>query len=172
MDRVAPTASDEASFCRNARRLRAELGANPVRMHRQLGQLSIKPAGGQVVRVWRLGRKGMSAAIDPAGPPAEQIGHPSTEDSSFRHYVERSLAGQYQGVLRYSQRLEFIKEATRRGIGRFEANLIIASVQHRLQMSVAEPARRRGKRLGLAGLMAFVAVQGLIALGYWRLFRS
>src|SRR2546423_13838886 len=162
MDRTAEAPANALSFCREARRLRAVLGSDPVRMHRQLGQLSIKTDAGdrRMTKVWRLGRNGMSVSgrglsmpaddgegerytlLDPVDPLPEEMGYPSTPDRSFRDFVERTLSGLREGVLRYSHRLAMLKEAGARGIGRFEANLIIASVQHRLQVTSGEGGER------------------------------
>ena len=192
MDRDAPVANDAQSFCRQARRLRADLASDPVRMHRQLGRLSIKEPA-RLQKVWRLGRKGMTVSgggprglsvasddaegdrytlLDPIDPVPEAEGYPSTTDRSFGDYVHRTLAPRPGGVLRYSERLAMLKEAGARGIARFEANLIIASVQHRLQITSPPMKRARRRRFALTGVLAFLGVQGMILLGYWRMLRS
>ena len=50
--------------------------------------------------------------------------------AEFADAVAQAIDGP---VLRYSQRQVLVRDAERRGIGRFEANLIIAAVQHRLE---------------------------------------
>ena len=62
-----------------------------------------------------------------------------------------------------------IREAERRGIGRFDANLIIAAVLHRTGMSQEidefEPAKTK-LRWALPAI-TFAIVQGLIVAGVW-----
>jgi hypothetical protein len=65
--------------------------------------------------------------------------------------------------------LALLKEAGRRGIGRFEANLIIASVQHRL--SGKAPGFEERKPLRISGTVAFLLVQAVILLGVWMVLR-
>jgi hypothetical protein len=65
----------------------------------------------------------------PAAPPATRPIDPSTE---FAEYVRARLDGP---VLSYSNRLTLLKEAQRRSIGRFEANLVIAKVLHQEGMT-------------------------------------
>ncbi len=108
--------------------------------------------------------------LDPDEPLLVNEGYPSTSDRSFREFVRRTLGGQRD--LRYSKRLALLKEAGRRGIGRFEANLMIASVQHDLNVQAGIERGGAGRLLGLSGVLAFIGMQGLIVLGYWRLFRS
>src|SRR5438046_655750 len=91
------------AYCREARRLRYQLRHSPARMHRSLSEL--RPA----------------AVV----PEPETI----TPNDRFAVSVVASIEGQ---TLRYSQRLQLLREAKRLGIERFEANLIIAMVQHRL----------------------------------------
>ena len=74
-------------------------------------------------------------------------------------------------VLCYSQRLDMLRVAQRLGVGRFEANLIIASVLHRAgvrqEIEVPEPAVRR--RSWLPPVLTFALVQSLVAAGAWHL---
>src|SRR5688572_25146010 len=53
---------------------------------------------------------------------------PARGAAAFAQLVADHLEGP---ALRYSRRIRLLREAQRRGIGRFEANLIIAAVQHR-----------------------------------------
>jgi hypothetical protein len=210
-------------FCREARRLRAVMEDDPVRMHQELGKLTMGPKrdGPKVeqrpaateepepqrkttplrwpwLRTARVGKRGMTwlgkqmsaevaddappkpdpedgqprhTLVDPDDPLPIDEGYPSSQDRSFSELVLRKLHGRRRGVLRYSERLELLKEAGRRGIGRFEANLIIASVQHRLKLTVPECSRRR-RPLKLSGVIAFLALQGLILWGMWRVLKT
>lgn len=68
-------------------------------------------------------------------------------------------------TLRYSRRLQLLREADSLGIERFEANLIIAMVQHRLNAS-SSPARL--SRRTVTPWLMIIAVQSLVILaGVW-----
>lgn len=85
--------------------------------------------------------------------------------ATFTDEVIRSLDGP---VLRYSQRLALLRRAAELGISRFEANLLIAAVQHR-HVGTCSPAAPR--RSNLPMLMTFAAgVQALIVFLIWRVF--
>jgi len=74
-------------------------------------------------------------------------------------------------VLRYSARQALIHHATRLGIGRFEANLIIAAVQHRAGGAARpESDDEKANRLG-SGVFFITAaiVQATILAGVWWL---
>jgi hypothetical protein len=73
-----------------------------------------------------------------AGPgprPAVQVGHLehvlTIEPAIVRGFAEAVADSLQGGVLPYSDRQRLLRRAARLGIGRFDANLIIASVQHR-----------------------------------------
>jgi hypothetical protein len=87
----------------------------------------------------------------------------------FAQYVGRKLRGP---VLRYSQRQALVLEAQQRGIGRFEANLIIAAVLHRTGSGhQMDAVQIKPARCGWAApVLTFVVVQGLIlAAACWVL---
>ena len=92
-------------------------------------------------------------------------------DRSFRQFVRRALRESDEPVLRYSQRLALLEEAERRGINRFQANLIIASVQH--QMAIGSIAQRETRpRRRWAGVVMFLLLQALILWGFWNVIRT
>ena len=93
---------------------------------------------------------------------AARVVDPSAD---FADFVRARLDGP---VLRYSQRLELIKEAGRRGIGRFEANLVIAAVLHREGRGQEYELRPEAK--WVAPVVTFAAVQGAILAGAWWVF--
>ena len=107
--------------------------------------------------------------VDPDESPISE-GYPSASDQTFAALVDRTLQAHPKSPLRYSQRLALLKEAGQRGIGRFEANLIIASVQHRLKLNT--PAATPRKSLRLPGVLAFALIQTIILWGFWRMTRS
>ena len=83
--------------------------------------------------------------------------------AAFADLVGQALDG---CVLRYSNRLSLLDRAAKMGIGRFEANLIIATVQYRREHVPANPPRRSY----LPILIAFaIGLQALIVAAVWRL---
>ena len=93
--------------------------------------------------------------------PAAEAVDASTE---FAGVVLGSIEGP---VLRYSQRLALLRDAERRGIGRFEANLIIAAVLHRHGMGQEYELPPVGRMGWVAPALTFVGVQSAIVLGAW-----
>ena len=105
-----------------------------------------------------------------SGLPVGQSGASSVEDAAtqFAHHVRQTLRGP---ILTYSQRQALVNYAHRRGITRFEANLIIAAVLHRSGVQQEfEPADSPRRAWALPAL-TFVVVQGVILAGAWWLLR-
>ena len=109
---------------------------------------------------------------DPDEAPLPDNGYPTSVDKTFAALVSRTLSAQPKSPLRYSQRLELLKEAGRRGIGRFEANLIIASVQHKLGLSTVIPPAPRRSTSRISGIVAFLLAQSMILWGLWHVLRA
>jgi hypothetical protein len=87
--------------------------------------------------------------------------------TAFAEEVADALDGR---DLRYSQRLKLLKRADHFGIRRFDANLIIAMVQHRMPHT-QQPEDSR-KSSWLPTVTAFALTQGLIvAAAYWLLVK-
>ncbi len=89
--------------------------------------------------------------------------------TAFAQEVEDAMDGD---TLRYSQRLQLVKRAAHFGIKRFDANLIIAMVQNRVQSSAfraqeSESARRSWVTMPTVAVV--VVVQSLILIGGWWL---
>jgi hypothetical protein len=144
---VDPSAKRDKAYCRAARRVRATHGRHPARLYRELQHLS----------------RWYTAAHPPAPPPA-----PSRAET-FAREVSTRLDGP---VLRHSQRRALFAAARRLGIGRFEANLVIAAVQHearhhRPAPAVPPPAATRSR---LAPLAFALALQATIAWAAWHVF--
>ena len=87
---------------------------------------------------------------------------PETASADFAEYVRGRLNGP---VLRYSARLELLKEAQRRGLGRFEANLVIAAVLYRSGMGQEYELRPKTEWVWPA--LTAVALQAVIVAGAW-----
>lgn len=86
----------------------------------------------------------------------------------FADEVARAFDGP---VLRYSARRALLRSSRRFGIGDFEANLVIAAVQHERRSAIGQeapappPAR---SRFLLAPLFVVLAVESLVAAGVWQ----
>ena len=92
-----------------------------------------------------------------------------TRVARFAQHVANELDGP---TLRYSSRVKLLHEATRHGIRRFDANLIIASVQERVQGSGFKVQEKKQPSRWKACAAAFVVVQGLILAGATYVFTS
>jgi hypothetical protein len=104
-----------------------------------------------ITRVQTRPRRSVAASVTPVDPSAD-----------FAEW----LLGQLEGpVLRYSARLRLLKEAERRGLGRFEANLIIAGALHRVGMGQEYEMRPRGE--WIAPVLAFLLLQSALLIGAW-----
>jgi hypothetical protein len=150
-----PRGADE--YRRQARRLRGKLRGQPGRLHRKLRELADRQDAAD----------GRSAMETPAVATAVV-----TRDRRASAFAEEVVARMEGPVLRYSQRHALMAVARRTGVGRFEANLIIAAVQHR---RVAEdgaqrpvPEAPRWKLGALAPLLVVLAVESLVVAGLWR----
>jgi hypothetical protein len=159
-DRAVQQAASE-EYCRQARRLRHELRDNPARLHQSLARLS-KPVLGQE---------------QPEKQPFMRLARPETHGlplqcnalaaEAFAAEVADCCGG--GGILRYSERSALMRQARKLGIGRFEANLIIATVLHRQAYEEEREQLRRARRLPVVIAMIFL-VEAIIAVAAWRLF--
>jgi hypothetical protein len=79
-------------------------------------------------------------------------------------------------MLTYSQRLALLRHAQRLGVGRFEANLLIAAMLERRRQAVgvrADVVDGSTRSISLVSNVAmFLLVQGAFAAGaWWAVFR-
>jgi hypothetical protein len=105
------------------------------------------------------------AHLGPSNPTTAAV-----ERAFSRHVAER-LNGR---LLRYSQRMEFLKAAERLHINRFRANLIIAIVQHETAgIAEPEPVKTGGKFSLLGPIIAgLVLVELATVAGAWWMFHG
>jgi len=90
-----------------------------------------------------------------------------TRTTQFELMVRDALAA---GRLRYSRRLALLKAAQAMGIGRFEANLILAVEQHRVQpVSMDEPRR---SWFPIVTWLSAGLIQTLIIAAAWWVVRA
>jgi len=95
----------------------------------------------------------------PTAPPVRRHVDASAD---FAEYVRQKVDG---GVLPYSDRVAFLKEAQRRRLGRFEANLVIAQVLHQEGMTQTYEMTPKSGWLKMAIVVAVVQVA--IVAGIW-----
>lgn len=144
-----PATLDRSSaYRRKARQIRGRLAHKPVERYSALRELSHRH--------------------DIDFRPANHTPVDQSRTSAFGQIVNEHVHGQ---VLSYSRRLGLLGVARRLGIGRFEANLIIAAVQHRRGRSPLichnTPVRHRFRA---APLLTFVLLQSLILISLWGIF--
>jgi hypothetical protein len=172
--KTVPSDETDTATSRRARAIRwtwtqtAKFGKGGISLLGRLGQGLSMMADDPVARQDMEDDQPRYTLVDPTEPLDD--GFPGSIDRTFGALVMRTLRAQGNSSLRYSQRLDLLKEAGRRGIGRFEANLMIASVQHRLKSQSPSPARRQPLRM--TGVLAYVLVQTMILWGMWRVTRS
>jgi hypothetical protein len=137
-----------SSYPRMARRLRARLGDDLHQLHDSLQELARSYDA-------RNARETVESSIfDPMDPPAY-----------FAAMVRSNLTGP---VLTYSSRLKLLAQASRLGISRFHANLLIAAVQHENEMPAPEKVESRPKSLLMNAVMV-IAVQASIVAAAWMM---
>jgi hypothetical protein len=92
-------------------------------------------------------------------PPTPSILEQLTPDIDPRPFLAEVRENLDDGTLHYSDRIRLLQSAQRYGIGRFEANLLIAVVQHRNARSASHgmealPQRRSRRRWKIAAGIA------------------
>jgi hypothetical protein len=134
-------------YRRRARRLRHTLRNQPSRLQRSLARLA-------------------SEMNDrPAAPQASSILPTSIPAQKFEVLVREAMQ---KGPMRYSQRLAMLKTAAALGLGRFEANLILAIEQNRQSPTNFEAPRRNWTFA--CAFASFLVLQSLIAGAAWWIF--
>jgi hypothetical protein len=106
----------------------------------------------------RTGR--LRSLVTPVGPAqlfAQSVGRQMTDGSA--------------GVLRYTARLQLLREAQQHGIDRFDANLLIAAVQHRnaKRARAAAQQRPRARRYSTiaSGAAMFLTIELMLVACGW-----
>ena len=137
-------------YRRRARRLRHTLRNNPSRLHRSLARLATEIDN-------RPTPSAKSASVLPTSLQAQRF------HMMVREAMETS-------PIRYSQRLEMLKMASAMGLGRFEANLILAIEQNRRKPLRLEEQSRNWN--GLFTVTCIALLQSLILIGAWWILRA
>jgi hypothetical protein len=86
--------------------------------------------------------------------------------TAFAQDVENTLGGV---ELRYDERQRLFKRAEHFGIGRFDANLIIAMVQERTERHAAADEAPKKMAAWIPTAAAFLTIQSAILAGAWWL---
>jgi hypothetical protein len=145
-----PASPISLEYCRKARRVRAVYGTNLAQMH---------------VRLRRLAENAPTdRAVDRPKRRTE------SDELGFAQLAARRVQESGMGVLCYGDRADLLIQASRRGVGRFEANLMIALAQHRMRVPTSNlcPTRRFDWR----PIALFLIVQSLIACGIWAMIAA
>ena len=146
-----PTLDRTAAYRRQARHIRGRLADSPVERYSALRELSRQ-------------HDATAGTSDQASP------RPLSPAGAFGQLAAERIEN---GVLPYSCRLQLLGTAQELGIGRFEANLIIAAVQHRTGGARMRDEASVAFRLSLrrsVPLLTFLLVQSLILAGLWGIF--
>lgn len=161
-------AASADAYRRQARRLRARHRGRPADLHHSLKDLNRARD-----RAWKADApRAAPPTIDRPPAPSQIVAVQPMSDDGPRRFAEqivRRLDG--SGVLRYSERLRLLKAASRLGIGRFDANLMIAAVQARHARGQGVPAGHlavSGRFGRLVQIISFLMVELLITLVAWQ----
>ena len=148
------------SYRQQARRLRARFRGRPALLQESLQTLSRNCDAAQPARPASVGTPALTAVFEVSPETVRR----------FSRMVRDRLEGQ---ILRFEPRQLLIRAAGRMGIDRFQANLIIAAVQHaqtpREHAELSAQAPAAGWRLILA---IFLLTEVAIAFGLWRIFTA
>ena len=149
---IPTRAEPHAEYRQRARRIRSVFRARP---------------GARLRALRELAESADASRVEAAAPVMENpiVPLPAGAAQTFAALVRERMDGP---VLRYSHRTRLLRAAEQTGIGRFEANLIIAAVQHEARAnSSTSTAREAGHAWIPAALLAVAATQSLIAMGVW-----
>lgn len=142
-DAMTDAAVITAPYRQAARRIRARLAHRPAAMLAALRDL---------------------AAAQPPSTPIHNAPPdlPPAAGEAFSQLVLDHLDGP---VLRFSVRQKLLRQADALGLGRFEANLLIALVEHRHRQSPVLPPRRT--RRNWRAMVIFLLIQSIILAAAW-----
>jgi hypothetical protein len=135
-----PVLSDTTcdSYRRSARRLRAVHAGNPARLHRSLQELASRQA---------------------------RIVLSQSHVCRSQSFADRVRAEMDGPILRYSARQALLQRADSLGIGRFQANLIIAAIQH--DVDGHRVVRQKAHPVSMPGWMLLGLCEVMLALILW-----
>ena len=166
----------KADFCRQARKLRAAYANEPVQMYERLKLLTAAPEARETVPERPSFTEDVEdvfapyTLLDAADPPMDDEDELDVlpGERAFRQLVAGRLVGRGAVILRYSERLELLKEGKRLGLDRFNSNLIIAAVENEAR-EIAPTIALPPKKSRFRWFWMIAAVQSFIVAGFWRL---
>jgi hypothetical protein len=124
-----PALTDRAAdYLRQARHIRHVYRREPQKLHQSLRYLSA------CHDIATGNSRSSSRTTDVPATPRYVIDQTSTTIRDFANAVMKSMNGP---ILCYSQRVELMRHAKRIGLRTFDANLIIAAVQNRVDETLA-----------------------------------
>jgi hypothetical protein len=150
-----------------ARRLRGRFANDPARLQRALRDLARREDANRAASALR-GRH-----PEPAVQPLQDIVDGEAA-ARFAFLVRQHLTGP---VLCYEDRESLLRTAARLGIGRFDANLIIAAVQHRAEGEHVDVRGTATEQTGATGrwwasVAIVLAVETSLSLVAWWALRG
>ena len=140
-----------APYRQAARRIRARLGHRPAAMIHALRDLAAAQPAPQ------------SVVADPVAPHDDR---PSAGEA-FSELVRDHLDSP---ILRFSTRQKLLRQAAPMGLGRFEANLLIALVEHRHRRPAIPESPRRLNASPWRAVAGFVLIEAIILAAGWVVF--
>ncbi len=145
---ASPAAIDSTDFYRRqARKLRCELRDEPIKLHRSLAALS----------QWHN-----------LASPKTLVWQKESRRDNVQDLVAAVVQRMEGPLLRYPARVALLKQAQRAGLGKFDANLIITAVQHRMGERIARAPRP--DRPWMRTLVIALIFQAWILAGLYWLF--
>jgi len=162
-------------YRRRARRLRGVYAAHPARLQHGLRDLARRHDLRRLIAKTLQPPTVLPSATEACDPlDVSALSNTLTEKE---HRFAAVVMGQFEGpVLCFSRRQEMLELAERLGIGRFHANFIIATVQHRLneaEHTLPSQVRSVREKRGLpwSVMLITLLVQSVIAGGLWMVLK-
>lgn len=139
-----------APYRQAARRIRARLGHRPAAMIHALRDLAAAQPAPQ------------SVVADPVAPQDDRLSAAEAFSELVRDHLDSP-------ILRFSTRQKLLRQAAKMNLGRFEANLLIALVEHRHRRHPA-PQTRPPTRTGWRIAAVVVLLEATILAAGWVVF--
>lgn len=161
------------SYRREARRLRASFPSDVHQLHTSLRRLAIREDAQQRMRAREATESARRTTVVRHVIRADSCEVEGFSVDRFAALVELEIQS---GILRHSQRMALLRQAKHLGISRFDASLIIASVQHRFNESYPTAisssgmsVRPRPRFVGIWVLLSVLAVEIPVAIAAWKI---
>lgn len=163
-------------YRRQARRLRHTFRCNPIKLHRSLRYLSAchdiashqSHPQAAAARVFNPCMKAWvgNPCYKNDDLPEYVIDQTSHTIRNFANDVAKSMRGP---ILSYSQRLILMRKAKQIGLRPFDANLIIAAVQHRVNETLGVEESTKPTSWRFAMIIGALLQLGIVAGAWWIL---